>query len=167
MRMQDLIMSDDAGRARVERAHERREGAANPPESQRQGGGATPGPQESREPRREDHEGQAGVDERLPPPPRTLPPPAPATGTGPEDRLRDALRRAGHPIMANRGSKRPADTAPDDPRASGTDDAEVLVDRFGESPDRGTKRRADEPPDDPRLVAGGAESEVVNDLPAP
>ena len=60
-------------------------------------------------------------------------------------------------VTAPRGAKRSAEDAPDDLRATNTDPPEV------ES--RGEKRRAEFEPDDPRLVAGGDESEVVNDMP--
>ena len=59
-----------------------------------------------------------------------------------------------------RGSKRSADTPPDDPRATNTDVPEV-------EPTRGAKRQADFEPDDPRLAADGDESEVVIDMPVP
>ena len=175
LRMQDLIMSDDAGRARVERAHERRGDALAPPVGQQQGGGeasATAAPSNSREPRREDVEGQ-GEAAPLPPPrlqpTARLPTPAPASGEDYQDRLR-----------RTRAGKRAADEAPDDPRATGTDEPEVIrppdpegfatgfrrMQGVGGDQERGHKRRAESAPDDPRLVAGGAEAEVVTDRPA-
>ena len=79
-----------------------------------------------------------------------------------EQRLHAALRRAGHPLARDRGQKRSAESAPDDPRIVNTDESEVI-----RSP-RGTKRTAEDPPDDPRLVAeGGPEAEVVADQQVP
>jgi hypothetical protein len=172
-RMQDLIMTDDVGRARVERAHDRIDQAANPPEAPRPGGGggdaapqATPPPpmpppsappdSPSAPPDSEPARGS-----RDPPPraiPRILPRPirpgeqvTPPVGSEAREQLIARARQM---------RKRAADAPPDDPRTTNTDTPEV-------EPPRGSKRQAEFEPDDPRLAAEGDESEVVTDMPVP
>ena len=84
----------------------------------------------------------------------------PPGGVANRARLLERMRNSGV-LPPVRGSKRTADTPPEDPRLTGTGPEAETV---GGSP-RGTKRQAEDPPDDPRLVGEGPEAEISGDMP--
>ena len=84
----------------------------------------------------------------------------PPGGVANRARLLERMRNSGV-LPPVRGSKRTADTPPDDPRLTSTGPEAETV---GGSP-RGTKRQAEDPPDDLRLVGKGPEAEIAGDTP--